>query len=142
MSLDTRSLSARFFDNGSSAVRVSVGLASVPRFVLEVSLLHFGLVERLTIRAGARTKLEVRSSSIEWGEIEMGDGHWAVALSHRQLEVWLVYLLKFQRDSRAEVEHLDIELGEDGMGMLVLQADEFAPSVEPEEARKLLGLDD
>lgn len=140
--VDGQSLSTSSYGDGSLSVRLSVSAASVAQLVVEVSLLYFGLVEQLTIRTGDQITLKVRTSKQRWGEAKRRQDQWTIALSPLQLEPWLVYLLRFSRDGRAEVRHLDIELGEEGKVTFVVEADEFRPHLDAAEARKLLGLDD
>lgn len=67
----------------------------------------------------------------------------AVSLGRIALEAWLVFFLKYYRDGRAEVDHLDFEAAWDTGDAcdFTLKVALHKPPVSADEARRRLGLD-
>jgi hypothetical protein len=66
-----------------------------------------------------------------------------MALGRIALEALLVFFLKYYRDGRADVDHLDMEATWDTGNAcdVTLKVSRYKPPVSAEEARKRLGLD-
>jgi hypothetical protein len=63
------------------------------------------------------------------------------SLSRNDLAALMAFLLKYYRDSIAEVDHMDFETTFDsGFGYLTFRVEEFAPSLSNDEALKRLGV--
>lgn len=135
-------LISRSFDDNSTAVRFVVGIDGLAALTFEVGLLLFGLSDRLSIRLVDGASLSLRVGADDRGEMDEVGRHTSVALSRRQVELALEFLLRYQRDGYAEVRHLDIELGIDSSTTLVLEARDFLAPMSGAEARRLLELDE
>lgn len=120
--------------NDSPPDQISLGLALLVEDLAEAVVWRspqFGWVVRLrgqkaegaTLRSYGQHRIELSLGKIE-------------------TERWFTFFLKYYRDGRAEVDHLDVEAGWDTGGRcdFTLKVSEFQAPVSEREARRRLGL--
>jgi hypothetical protein len=110
--------------------------------IVELSLMYFGLAERLTIRAADGPKIQLTPSDREFGEVTTTSALVAVGLSQQQLESCLAYLLRYERDGAADVQHLDVEVGDEARFTLVFVGSDITEPMSADEANRALGIEE
>jgi hypothetical protein len=104
-------------------------------------LILFGKLDTLSMPG--RHHLTLRVNDQEHSTLSKSDGAFRVNLSRNDLESVLSYLLDYERDGMASVNHLDVELKNlscpsDDV-MLIVRSAETKPPMSADEARKILG---
>src|SRR5262245_5531469 len=99
------------FEDGSSALFLSISRPDVEPVLIELFLLREGLADQFAL-ASRREKLFVaRNDALSFGLCEVCDAtSFALSLNRRELDLVCDFLLKFYRDGEPEVSQVDIEL--------------------------------
>ena len=131
-------------DDGTVDVVVQVDRLSVGAFALEVSLLLRSMSDELLFPCEGDVVIVSLCKDQGLSTMAQGASQFEVRLLPRDLEFMESYLLKYYRDGRAEVDHIDIDLyapysGVE-VGTLILRAGDSAPGMTAEEAMRILGI--
>ena len=118
---------------------ISVGRMDLHDVLLGLLLLHFGKIDSLAVEADKKVIIGLgRDLSC----VSRDTNSYRVVLSKSDLEAVLSFLLEYERDGRAPVNHIDIESTakeRDDGAALIIRAEDSAPPLSADEARRALG---
>jgi hypothetical protein len=130
------------FGDGSSAVLVPIGMGQLPSLVIECCLLLFDLNDRLVLVDGQRQALVIRKSKDQSGSLDLEISPPLCQIGQRHLDFLVSQLLRYARDGVAPSREIEVDLHTSDPGAtLVFVAEDAAPSISSDEARRLLDLD-
>lgn len=135
------SINVRTGVDGVVSARVVVSVSVLPVLIVELVLLIRGLVDSLRLNSDTGNGCVLTESPYDFGQASIEQGTVHAALSSRQIETLLQFLLVYYRDGAAAVPHVDIEVGVPGaqrLDLVVCESASVAP-IPGEEVRRLLG---
>ena len=123
-------------------LRLRVEQVELAAFCCELMLLHFEMVERLSLLGDRARKLTLACHAEHRSAAEVESEAVRLTFCRRDLEAVLGFLLAWYRDGTSSVSHLDINLAsDDSAGIdrtLLVEAGQSRPPMPADEAIRLL----
>lgn len=130
-------------DNGEYTL-IGLDFRTIPEWTLGLLLIREQLTEalRVTVPSGAELLIRLDPRTTPQMRAKAGWKHKAFCLEFGRddLETWIDFFLRYIRDGRAAVSHLDLEARSHAGGKMVdivVKVDRFGPSLPLEEAKLL-----
>lgn len=127
--------------DGTRSAKLVVEATALQSLIVELLLILRGLADVLRLATDG-VEFLIRQSPRDFGEGSISGQHVDVAMSARQLDAVIEFLLVYFRDGMASVPHLDVEVdATDRAGAItfVVEAMLAVPPISGDDARRLLG---
>ena len=106
----TGSFEIQRYSDRSWSITLPISSVDVTQLCCELSLLLYEEIERLSLLLEDGSKMLLSVSSDMSKVLELDTDQLSIQMDYRDLCYMHVYLLRWYRDSRAEVDHVDIQL--------------------------------
>jgi len=123
------SITHRILNDGTSATTLLIGRTALDRILIALFLLRERLADRLVLTDRNKKLTMTALTHLQFGTYETSNEEFTACLTGTELELISSFLLKYHRDSEAEVDHIDVELdsGNSNRATLIIRAENARP---------------